>query len=618
VTGPSRAGGALEASRAGSPWTSSAPAATPAPALSASAAAIAQRRRSLIPDIIRHAREAFLKIFVASSVLLLAATQASADELVTGALRDQDGTVVVGARITALDAAGAVIGSDRSAADGTFAVTAPSRPTVLLVNADDTDGLRLPVPPDGSITAVVQRHRAADRVPTVADVAALPAGSLSEIGSVVPYWIVFPTMFGDRWLARGHGVATIEGLPFYRRAGSADAGSLLPDHATGNVSLRDSLQSPFYGDRAGGGLIDAGLFDRLDDSRATSGDGSFQVGHDPALLAATSWDPDGQRRVAAARASRTVGPVNASLVALTGDLPGSHYAGLGVGARGSARAIDLGARLNLTRVVDDGASLPDSGSVVGLTVDASGRGPNALAVRGRWRDDRGAIGGFAVEHRDAALVVGTTRGAQSGTRVAATVALAFGLDRGYGAVPQTALAVLPSLSIDTPLSAQWSLHAGTGGSTLGTPGVAIAHSSLGEAGLTFSDHRRVRLDLLAYTEGTGAPVAVTRGFAANLGWEVAPRLSLRAWSLSDGDEQYTVAPAYPGAPVLATPLSRTFRRELVWLTWDAVARFDVLVRAGALEGNVRVPLGARYTLTLSSARRLIGGTRELSIGLSAR
>jgi hypothetical protein len=567
--------------------------------------------------MIHRAREGFLKF-----ALLVAfwggAAPAAADELLTGALRDQDGAALAGARVSALDARGTVIGRDRSAGDGTFALTAAARPAALLVSADDSDPLRIVVPPDGPVTAVVRRHHSADRVPSVSDVAALPAGSLAEIATVIPYWIAFPNVLGNRWLDRGRGVTTIEGLPFYRRADGADAGSLLPTHAIGAVAVHDPLEAPFYGDRAGGGIIDGRLFDRLDAARVTNRDASLLVGGDTALLAATSWDPDGERRVVAARTSRAFGSVTANLVALTGDLPGTHYAGLGAGVRGASSAIDLSGAFDFTRQVVDADGVPDAGSVVSLSADASARGPNALAVRARWRDERGVLGNLAVEHQDAAFVVGTVRGAPNATRVAATVALAYGLDRGSGAVPQSALAVLPSLSINTPLSANWSLHLGAGDSTLGTPGIAIAHAALGEAGLSFNDRHRVHVDFLAYVEGDAAPRAVTRGFAANLGWEIAPRLSLRAWSLRDSDVQEVLVAEYPGGPVETIGIERPFRRDLLWLTWDGPARFDLLVRAGALEGDVRVPLGRRYVFTAGSARRLIGGKRSLDIGITAR
>ena len=80
--------------------------------------------------ILRHGREGFLKVALAAA-LDAAALPAQADELLVGVLRDQDGTVVAGANVTAVDANGGVLSRDRSAADGTFALAAPSRPAAV-------------------------------------------------------------------------------------------------------------------------------------------------------------------------------------------------------------------------------------------------------------------------------------------------------------------------------------------------------------------------------------------------------------------------------------------------------------------------------------------------------
>ena len=71
---------------------------------------------------------------------------------------------------------------------------------------------------------------------------------------------------------------------------------------------------------------------------------------------------------------------------------------------------------------------------------------------------------------------------------------------------------------------------------------------------------------------------------------------------------------YPGAPPAASTQLRTFRRDVVWLTWDAAERFDLLLRNGALEGSLRAPLGDRYALVVSSARNL-RNVRVLSAGI---
>jgi hypothetical protein len=546
------------------------------------------------------------------------AAPAAADELLVGALRDQDGAVVVGAPVAALDAAGGVLARDRSARDGTFALTTAARPAAVLVTADDAEPLRIAVPADGSAVAgIVRRHRAADRYPTVADVAALPAGSLAEIGSVLPYRVGFPGAVSDRWLARGHGVVTVEGLPFYRRGDGGDTTSLLPSHSIGTLDVHGALEAPWYGDRGGGGVLDARLFDRLDAARATNHDAALRVGTDSAVLAATSWDSDGRRRLVAARAANAVGPVNLAVIALFGDAPGAHYAGAGTELSAATRRFDVAARFAFTTDDADGlGAARDSGSVADAALDATGRGPNALAVRARFHAERSSFGSADAQHHDGALVLGTARG--SAVRVSAALALAYGDEDNYAnRQSSSAVALLPSLGIDAPLGANVTLHAGAGSSTLGTPGFALARSSLGEVGLAFSDRRRLRATVFAYTEGNLAPTAVNRGFAASLGWELAPRLSLRAWTLRDGDTLATTAPIYPGGPSDTIIVRRRFNRDVVWLTWDAPTRFDVLLRAGGIEGNVRVPLSARYALTAASYRRA-DASRALSIGLVAR
>jgi hypothetical protein len=196
------------------------------------------------------------------------------------------------------------------------------------------------------------------------------------------------------------------------------------------------------------------------------------------------------------------------------------------------------------------------------------------------------------------------------------VALAYGDDHSYPAnSTRGGFAVLPSVSLDAPLGSNWTIHAGAVASTVRTPTYAVARASLGEISLAYADHHRVRAEIVAYTEGTAAPETVNRGFAASLGWELAPRLSLRAWALRDGDTtELPTAPAYPGGPFGRTPVASRFDRDLVWLTWDAPTRFDLLLRSHALEGNVRVPLGGRYALTTGSRVRP-DRTREFSLGV---
>ena len=603
-------------SEAGSSIRSSAPKAAPAQAPTASTSAIPRRRKFLIGDIVHHRREGFLRgAFLAAC--LLAASPALADELTVGALRDQDGAIVPGAAVTALDARGAVLARDRSAADGTFAVATPTRPAAIQVQADDAETLRLAVPADGSpLAVIVRRHRSADRLPSAADVAALPAGSLSGIAAAVPYRVAFPNAISDRWLSRGRGVTTIERLPFYRRTDGADGTSLLPAHAAGAIDVHGPLEAPFYGDRALGGVVDARLFDRADTARATNRDAALIAGRDPIVLAAASWDPDGERRLAAARANGQLGPFAATAVALIGDAPRTSYAGAAADLRAATQLRDLGAHVALT--IDrsrESSGTRDVGNVADAAFDVAGRGPNAIAVHARWREERGSLGVIDSVHHDAALVLGTSRG--NVVRVDAALAFAYGDEENYPSGYRVGYALLPALSIEAPIDPRWTFHAGASEGSLGTPGYAIARGSVAEAGFAYTDRRRLRAAVVAYSEGDGAPVAVNRGFAASLGWEIAPRVSLRAWTLRDGEDVEARAPIYPGGPLQTVAIGRPFRRDLVWLTWDAPVRFDVLVRAGALEGGVRIPLAPHYALN-AGAYRAPTGVRVFSLGLSAR
>jgi hypothetical protein len=564
--------------------------------------------------IVPRAGEGFLKVVAAAAWLALAAP-AAADELLTGALRDQDGAAVAGARITAFDRAGTVVGHDRSAPDGTFALTTPQRPATLAIDADDSEPLRLAVPSSGPVVAIVTHRRAADRTPSQADVAALPAGRFVSVAELVPYEVAGYGAISDRWLALGHGVTTIEGLPFYRRIDGADASDILPDRALGAVDVVDPLQAPWYGDRAGGGVVNAELFNRADSARAGSDGYTLEAGGNAQVFTATSWDPDGERQLIAARAVTAGGPVSASFLALVGDLSDEYYRGAGVTLRGATRALNLDAQFSVTTDVDTSAATPDIGDVTSIVLDGVGNGPDAIAVRLRWRDERGAYGDATSDHTDAALVAGTTRGSDGAPQLSATLALAFGRELDSGAGAQSSAAVTPAVSYVVPIAPDWSLRAGYGQSTLGTPGIALARASLGEAGLSFSDHRRLNLDLVAYAEGDAAPAAFDRGVGVSLGWEVAPRVSLRAWALGDGEAENTLAPQYSGGPPYPGEVQRTFRRDVVWATWDAPVRLDVLVRNGALEGSLNAPLGGGYGVFVGSARN-VRNIRVLSAGLT--
>jgi hypothetical protein len=543
-------------------------------------------------------------------VLLAPAARAQADELLVGSVRDQDGAVVAGAPVVALDAAGQPIGSDRTAGDGTFALSLSRTPETIVVSPNDARAARVHVGGARPVIVTVTRWRAADLAPTPADVASLPSGSVGALASVAPYRIASARTISDRDLDRGLGVTEIEGLPFYRRSDGGDATALLPSHATGAFSLAAPIDALHYGDRALGGVVDARLFDRADDARATDRDLGGGGGSALAGFAAQSWDDDGERFVVASRASFNVAGATTQLVALGGTAPGARYAGFGANVNVATQRNDLVAQLVSTNDIGAFGVTDARGGVSGITVDLAGRGANALELAARAREERGAVDGTSYEHQDVALVLGTSRGRT--VRVRATLALAYGHDTDETSGTLDGTALLPALTLDAPLGRNWDAHLGFTEATLGTPGTALARGRLGEASVRYADHRRLVGEVIAYAEGDDSPTASLRGIAASLGWEIAPRLSLRSWLVGDGTTLVTQT-----SPYVEQTTNRTVQRQLAWLTWDGPLRVDLLLRAGALEGALRVPLGSGLSLAVDSARTPLGA-RSLSIGLTFR
>jgi hypothetical protein len=535
-----------------------------------------------------------------------------------GDVRDQDGVAVAGAPVAALDAGGATIARDRTARDGTFALSVAQHPSAVLVTADNAEPQRLAAPPgDRPLVVVVKRFRAIDLAPSAADVAALPSGALAALSAVAPYRVAFPTAISDRYLARGRGDVAIEGLPFYRRSDGLDATALLPAHATGTLALTAPDEAPWYGDRAIGGIVDARLFDREDVTRATDHDLHIRAGSTVEGFAAGSQEDDGQHFVAAAHGGFRLAGGSGDAIALTGTAASTRYAGVGTSLRYDTQRTALAAQAQLTR--DDDGFASSNGtrdSVAAFALDGSGRGPNAIAVRARLRDENGPLAdGSHSAHRDAALVVGMTRG--QALRVRGTLALAYGRDETPESGTHDAVALLPSLGLDAPIGPTLSAHVGFVEATLGTPEAAIARSSLGEASLTYADRRRLLAQLVAYSEGDAAPRAHVRGIAGALGWEIAPRLSLRSWIFGTGDALVTQTYPYPGGPLSTQTFTRTIHRDLLWATWDAPLRIDVLLRSGGIEGALRIPIASRYAIVVESARSS-RGIRFLSLGLTLR
>ena len=116
---------------------------------------------------------------------------------------------------------------------------------------------------------------------------------------------------------------------------------------------------------------------------------------------------------------------------------------------------------------------------------------------------------------------------------------------------------------------------------------------------------------------TGSATQDENGIGVDGAWQIAPQLSLRAWLLRANQSSLSTeySPITYGllpSPLLASALTR----QLIWLSYDKYVRFDALIRGGALEGDVRIPVSPIYAFAIGTAE--YNGRRVTTFGLTLR
>lgn len=569
--------------------------------------------------MIHRTHERVLKALCVSAGLLLWATPAAANVLVVGAVRDQDGRAVAGARVAARDASGAIVGTDRTAADGTFAVDAAVQPAAVTIEGAYLAPARAPVMSGAPVVAIVRRYGAvADRVPAPADLAALPAGSLSALASAIPLVLGNGTI-ADRGLGGGRGGIAVDGIGFYRRSDGGDVSALVPRHAAGALTADDPLDAPRYGDRASGGVFDADVIAGSDAARAFGTEQSLRFGRTLAATVAGDRSGGAARSLAAVRYDD--GLLRADWLALRADA--GRADGVSVALLRPGRTADIVARLALDAQSTTAAAPVAVADGSSLAMQAALRAHAVLPweIGVRARAERGARGTVAGSSDEAALYVASERASDVDD---VRVELAAERDRErVGAGSLRELALLPSVSYRRRLAERWDLQVGAGDAMRAptylarAAGITESRTLLDEAALAFDDRRRVRLAVSVWRERAASVLVSTlTGAGVDAAWQIAPRLSLRGWTLyNDGtttatsDAGYGYLEAFPGAGA-----PRRDRAGMLWLSWTAPVRVDLIDRAGALEGAVRAPLGRNLAASAATFRRQ-DGARVLDLGL---
>jgi hypothetical protein len=586
-----------------------------------------------------------------------AAANAAETDLLVGSVRDRTGAPVAGAQVRAFDAGGTLAGGAQVDADGTFAMplSAPAheievRCTYCRTERRTVDGI-------SNVVVVVQRYAALESdVPGPADLAALPYGQIADDLSLIPF--VVPrdddTNVSDRSLGGGRGLVLDSGVPLVDFATGSSALIDFPDRYVQSISVAGPEAAFRYGSYAGGGIF------AISPNAGPDSYGAVDLGGAPAAAVEPSiagvrpaYGESNDDDILARRADlgvtenfaggvldASVGSAGEQIVAdpnydfsRSDDLFHLAYATASRRYRSFAEisGADVSVFDNLAQTSDYRSSYlsadvrlehpgPVTFAIGALTTRQTAFALADTPLTGRAYDETEYVEATTGTQRDGAYAgLGLTDETVLET-------LASGRTQGER------LALVPSVGGSVPLGPS-GLYVRAGYSqALRTPtleesdlqpsppnGAPLERDQLEESALGFDEGKRLRAEAIAFWEDTsGFDVQRQTGLGASLVWQVAPLVSVRAWTLraspQDFMEQYDLE-----------PLSDTSRQS-GWVTYangdgvrfDAIAHRDIgsATRGVVLDGDAYLPLTHAAALALGSVHTT--GARKYYVGLRTR
>jgi hypothetical protein len=562
--------------------------------------------------------------------------------LAVGSIRDQIGRPVP-ARITVFDVSGTVVGQGAGDPDGTFAVSLSAPGASLAVSCRHCAPLRVTLPDAGPVALIVTRYLALDQsAPNRSDLAALPYRDPAQAAALVPYAVAVGAgtrvvALSDRGLGQGLGLVLDAGAATYDPVTGDQGLFAFPGRSVEAFQTSSPARAFTYGSYAGGGTF---AFDRLGDEPRSeaafdSGAGwAFSVAAPAGSLTpalAASRDDDGVLRERAdlalqqdfaggtLRAQAALASQDSDSLA-TADRRSLSLLTLAYSTVSRQYVTSLGAGAEATHGSYELAAGADAYGTSSSALDAYLRVERpafvTLAVGGAVRAWSGAYSAFVSQdsaHYDSELAyveaahagplwfdagVGVDRVGVAGTgsdavglpSLAAGATLPDGL--GLRLAASTSLRApelfeLPQPAVPSPLEVQ--------------------RTSLLEAALEFDDSRRVRFGADLFRQRTtGLEADSLGGVGFSLTWQIAPRLSLRAWTLHDATATNEIAPAYGSYASLGS----AFGRAAVWATYEAPLglRFDAIARRESGASGTAVDFDADVIAPLVAGVALAAGT----------
>ena len=580
--------------------------------------------------------------------------------LVTGAVRDQYGDPIAGARIQAPGA------QTRTDASGTFALE--TQALAVDISCDYCAATRAAVTGDGTVVAIVRRyHAAATQSLSSFDLRALPYGRVESALGLTPFAVLTAgtgLLPGPRLsyygLSQFGGLVVDNGIAAYDIAAGVTPFRTIPAYDGATFATRDPGEAFRYGDLAAGGSFFIQTQPGDATTSATAVTGNQHAVNLSQTLARGSFNLAGSadQNSAQGRADAWMQfPIGDDTLAVTAiatrddetDEPSSIDSSM------------TGARLHYDR--NDRARTAHEYADVTADRAQYTYQDNIWPIEGQWTDlslqtgvettgkvslfaDAGAR--FSAGYYDAESL-GQPRIAGNIVQTHVSVGAQSQIDRlawraGIGAFdvsyaggsmgvsqPNSARILTPSVALSYDLTPQWNLATDVSesfrlpslveayGYLADTTALYFDRYAMQDVKLSFTDLRRLRLSLVAMRANVSlldnGPISAA---GASVGWQIAPDVSLRAWTMHVDNASQPYAPVFRFGvpPQPATPASvwttfedpSGFRADLIW-------RQDLLdYRPDShLDASIGAPLSGNVRWFVGTERR--AGVRYVSAGL---
>jgi hypothetical protein len=582
--------------------------------------------------------------------------------LLVGSVRDQTGRPIVSGGVNAYDASGKSVGSDTTAADGTFVVRLTASPASVAVTCRHCAAAHVRLSGQNPLIIIVTRYRALEQDgPDQHDLQALPYSDPGDAAGLTPF--VIPLAQGDRvmtlsdrGLERGHGLILDENVPVYDPATGAGALFAYPGRALNALDVEPASRAFAYGSYAGGGTF---ALDRFGEDRGYS---VIDEGGGPGGAFAVSgplgmWTPAMALSVDEGLVGRVRGdlayntPFAGGALRIAVSTTAQHTPNLLIAPAESRNlaSISYATVSRLARTFVDAGAYADHAELWpsfrtdvfnlrsnGMSSDVRVERPGDLEIDygASLRASSGNYAGFA----------GLGRGAHYATELGyleakhdGPVSFDFGLSSSnvsitqgeYSGANSSLVALLPSATVGADLgggfmakvAASSSLRAPTLFELPVSGAYSLERGELFEGGLDYDDSRRVRGAATVYREllnGLGA--RALNGVGVGLTWQVAPRVSLRAWTLHDAATD-TAAPAL--VALYGVLEGNALSRGVVWASYEAPGglRIDGIYHrdvgtpynTASVDADIVAPIGRATELTAGTAQR--NSSRRLYFGV---